>query len=80
MIGAIVIHLSILAFSLRGNSSELIGFIKLCEINNEKLTLRYEETRHELEFLQAAIPTIVFLALSVVWSSKETLFGNYRYV
>ncbi|MDB4222948.1 hypothetical protein N9850_04185 [Granulosicoccus sp.] len=66
MIGAIVIHLSNLAFSLRDNTSELVGFIALSRSNNKVLTLRYEETRHELEFLRAAIPTIIALSISVV--------------
>lgn len=78
MIGAIVIHLSNMIST--SNSNEIHDFIFLSKQANDTLALRYEETRHELEFIQASMPTLAVLSLSVIWGSIKRLDGAFQFV
>jgi len=78
MLGAIVIHLSNMIST--SNSNEIHDFIFLSKLDNDTLASRYEETRHELEFIQASMPTLAVLSLSVIWGSFKRLDGAFQVV
>jgi len=80
MIGAVVIHLCNLIFGLNSESGEIHNFVALAQKDNEALINRYEETRHELEFLQASIPTVAALSVSVIWGAIRVLSGGFQLV
>jgi hypothetical protein len=75
-LGVIVLYLSSWAFSPRHVDSlvsETTDFVRLCGLESEFLIGRYERLRQDIEFLRAWLPTIVFLVLSVCWSSVRIL-------
>ncbi len=72
MMGAIVTYLGTMIYT-RSPSSLIREFVSVCRSGSDFIVARHEEMRHELEFFQACVPTVVFLSLSVCWSSVRVL-------
>ena len=71
--GGIVIYVSKYATRHSRDAKEISDFVLVSKLENEFLITRYESLRYEIEFFQACLPTILFLALSVLWSSIRVL-------
>ena len=68
-VGSVVIHLSNYFFSANKKLNEISEFVDIAKLEIDAITERYEEIRQEMEFLQAFVPTVIFLGLSVLVSS-----------
>jgi len=73
LLGAIVIFLSSYRFLRKDmkNDDEISDFVSLCKIGNAFVLEKYETLKNELDFFQAAIPTLVILSIAVFWESTK---------
>ena len=79
-LGVVVINAaSLLAVRREQRRRELQNCAIVARAGSEILATRYEALRTEAEFLRACIPTILFLAFSVIWSSLRLLSGGERW-
>ena len=69
-LGALAMFFSNTSFANSKNTNkEIENFINVAKSGYEIFIKRYESLKNEYEFFKACIPTIIFLGISVMWSS-----------
>lgn len=78
-LGTIVANASAMfAVSRDKRHKRISDFVHLSRAGTTELLSRFEALRTEADFLNALVPTVVFLAGSVVWSALRLLDGGLR--
>ena len=73
-LGAIAMYLSnTLRYKSKKSFNNIDDFLFVAGLENEFITKRYEAMRNQYEFFTACIPTVIFLGISVIWTSIRVL-------